>query len=70
MTNEEILAAAKEAGISRTETGLNLSAVERFATIIEKRTIERCVAALMDQRDELLDALENCRLLVAGEVMR
>ena len=41
MTNDEILQAAKDAGL----TGLSLIDVgylERFAAIIEKRTIERC----------------------------
>ena len=41
MNNDEILQAAKEAGL----TGLSLIDVgylERFAAIIEKRTIERC----------------------------
>ena len=41
MTNDEILQAAKDAGI----TGLSLIDVgylERFAAIIERKTIERC----------------------------
>ena len=44
MNHDEILQAAKEAGL----TGLSLFGVyylERFALIIEKRTIERCEAA-------------------------
>ena len=60
MTNDEILQAAKEAGL----TGLSLIDVgylERFVADIEKRTIERCAVALMDQRDELLAALNFAR---------
>ena len=41
MTNDEIMQAAKDVGL----TGLSLIDVgylERFATIIEKRTIKRC----------------------------
>ena len=51
MTNDEILQAAKEAGIpceigrpyehKRTE----FQRIERFAAIIEKRTIERCAVS-------------------------
>ena len=47
MTNEEILAATKEAGLLTdspyfTPHVNQLRAIERFAAIIEKRTIERC----------------------------
>ena len=41
MTKDEILAAAKKAGIFG-EYGVELGAISRFAAIIEKRTIERC----------------------------
>ena len=46
MTNDEILQAAKEAGFcesSGTIPSFDLF-TERFAAIIEKRTIERCAA--------------------------
>lgn len=47
MTNDEILQAAKEAGFcesSGTIPSFDLF-TERFAAIIEKRTIERCAVA-------------------------
>jgi len=50
MTNDEILQDAKEAGL----TGLSLIDVgylERFAAIIEKRTIERCALVCEQRRD-------------------
>ena len=49
MTNDEILQAAKDVGL----TGLSLIDVgylERFAAIIEKRTIERCVVVAEELR--------------------
>ena len=49
MTNDEILQAAKEIGL----TGLSLIDVgylERFAAIIEKRTIERCAVVAEELR--------------------
>lgn len=47
MTNDEILQAAKEAGLIPDSPYLmphdnQLRAIVRFAAIIEKRTIERC----------------------------
>ena len=51
MTNDEILQAAKEAGL----TGLSLFGVyylERFALIIEKRTIERCAVVCDESAHE------------------
>lgn len=46
MTNDEILQAAKEAGMAVSKSGNgywdNTKDLERFAAIIEKRTIERC----------------------------
>ena len=46
MTNDEILQAAKEAGMAVSKCGNgywdNTKDLERFAAIIEKRTIERC----------------------------
>lgn len=56
MTNDEILQAAKEAGL----TGLSLIDVgylERFAAIIEKRMIERCavVAAIGPTEEDWTD---------------
>ena len=50
MTNDEILQAAKDVGL----TGLSLIDVgylERFAAIIEKRTIERCAVVCEMLRD-------------------
>jgi hypothetical protein len=52
MTNDEILQAAKEAGLFTRGNGYyavcHQTEIERFAAIIEKRTIERCavVAAI------------------------
>ena len=58
MTNDEILQAAKEAGIpceigrpyehKRTE----FQRIERFASIIEKRTIERCAVVCDESAHE------------------
>ena len=51
MTNDEILQAAKEAGFcesSGTIPSFDLF-TERFAAIIEKRTIERCAAVCEGQ---------------------
>ena len=64
MTNDEVLQAAKEATnnqpiYGRKEFTFSAEELQRFAAIIEKRTIERCVVALMEQRDELLAALER-----------
>ena len=46
MTNDEILQAAKEAGMAVSKSGNgywdNTKDLERFAADIEKRTIERC----------------------------
>ena len=46
MTNEEILEAAKEAGSVKLDPlglgGLCVEWLERFAAIIERKTIERC----------------------------
>ena len=50
MTNDEILQAAKDVGL----TGLSLIDVgylERFAAIVEKRTIERCAVVCEMLRD-------------------
>ena len=51
MTNDEILQAAKDVGL----TGLSLIDVgylERFAAIIEKRTIERCAVVCDESAHE------------------
>ena len=63
MTNDEILQAAKEAGL----TGLSLIDVgylERFAADIEKRTIERCVVVCdgfaNSHNDQQMIAAMNC----------
>lgn len=50
MKHEEILEAAKEAGIEKWWASVVIASelqdfVERFAAIIEKRTIERCALA-------------------------
>jgi len=58
MTSDEILQAAKEVGYDWVFPSLPLEKLERFATMIEKRAIERRVVALMEQRDELLAATE------------
>lgn len=65
MTNDEILQAAKEAGIpceigrpyehKRTE----FQRIERFAAIIEKRTIERCAAYITSGRYMILNPSET-----------
>ena len=44
MTNDEILQAAKEAGCNDEFIKMAPCWLEHFAAIIEKRTIERCVA--------------------------
>ena len=44
MTNDEILQAAKEAGCNDEFIKMAPCWLERFAAIIEKRTIERCAA--------------------------
>lgn len=41
LTNEEILEAAKEAGLYMTSPE-RIAAVERLVAIIERKTIERC----------------------------
>ena len=42
MTNDEILQAAKDAGFNYAYASMWQDELERFAAIIEKRTIERC----------------------------
>ena len=73
MTNDEILQAAKEAGcnVSEVESGWVTyrdepvgNMLERFAAIIEKRTIERC-AVVCDgfansHNDQQMIAAMNC----------
>ena len=64
MTNDEILQAAKEAGFcesSGTIPSFDLF-TERFAAIIEKRTIERCAAVCVGQNNRFRD----CRNGVAA----
>ena len=66
MTNDEILQAAKEVGL----TGLSLIDVgylERFAAIIEKRTIERC-AVVCENIDSL--ASSNPPMLCAAAIRK
>ena len=75
MTNDEILQAAKEA--MRFPDGAVLSAwmpsLERFAAIIEKRTIERCVVACktqMDLREEARAAHKAEESLMSGDEVK
>ena len=53
MTNDEILQAAKEAGLFTRGNGYyavcHQTEIERFAAIIEKRTIERCAVVCEGQ---------------------
>ena len=48
MTNDEILQAAKEAGCNDEFIKMAPCWLERFAAIIEKRTIERCAGCSPD----------------------
>ena len=54
MTNDEILQAAKEAGLFTRGNGYyavcHQTEIERFAAIIEKRTIERCAVVAEELR--------------------
>ena len=54
MTKDEILAAAKEAGLITRGNGYyavcHKTEIERFAAIIEKRTIEKCANACIAER--------------------
>ena len=47
MTNDEILKAAKEAGLLHKDAQTASQIVFDFAAIIEKRTIERCAEKLL-----------------------
>ena len=51
MTNDEILQAAKEAGFNYAYASMWQDELERFAAIIEKRTIERCAVVCEMLRD-------------------
>ena len=61
MTNDEILQAAKEAGLFTRGNGYyavcHKTEIERFAAIIEKRTIDRCavVAAIGPTEEDWTD---------------
>lgn len=57
MTNDEILQAAKEAGWNEEFIKMGPCWFERFAAIIEKRTIERCavVAAIGPTEEDWTD---------------
>ena len=68
MTNDEILKAAKDAGLFTRGNGYyavcHQTEIERFAAIIEKRTIERC-AVVCDgfansHNDQQMIAAMNC----------
>ena len=50
MTNDEILQAAKEVGYDWIFPSMPLEKLERFAAIIEKRTIERCAVVAEELR--------------------
>lgn len=52
MTNDEILQAAKEAGIDYSYAFLWQEELERFAAIIERKTIERCADVAEQGPDE------------------
>ena len=76
MTNDEILQAAKEAGcnVSEVESGWVTyrdepvgNMLERFAAIIEKRTIERC-AVVCENIDSL--ASSNPPMLCAAAIRK
>lgn len=51
MTNDEILQAAKEAGLLHPDAKAASRIVFDFAAIIEKRTIERCASVCEMLRD-------------------
>ena len=51
MTNDEILQAAKDAGFNYAYASMWQDELERFAAIIEKRTIERCAVVCEMLRD-------------------
>ena len=68
MTNDEILKAAKDAGLFTRGNGYyavcHQTEIERFAAIIEKRTIERC-AAVCDVEcngETRMQAIHACRV--------
>ena len=52
MTNDEILQAAKEAGFNYAYASMWQDELERFAAIIEKRTIERCAVVCDESAHE------------------
>ena len=68
MTNDEILQAAKEATnnqpiYGRKEFTFSAEELQRFAAIIEKRTIERCAVvceSLFDRDDDTCNEAETC----------
>ena len=51
MKHDEILQAAKEVGYDWVFPSMPLEKLERFAAIIEKRTIERCASVCETLRD-------------------
>ena len=57
MTNDEILQAAKEAGLFTRGNGYyavcHKTEIERFAAIIEKRTIDRCAVVCKEKANYL-----------------
>ena len=76
MTNDEILQAAKEVGAvidvlmlgRHDNTVFTTEELERFATIIEKRTIERCALAAIEAcTSDLTDAEVIAAIRKLGE---
>lgn len=63
MTKDEILAAAKEAGLITRGNGYyavcHKTEIERFAAIIEKRTIERCATTCESITFTLNDGIDG-----------
>lgn len=51
MKQDEILQAAKDAGFNYPYAFVLQNEIERFAAIIEKRTIERCAAVCVGQNN-------------------
>ena len=81
MTNDEILQAAKEVGAvidvlmlgRHDNTVFTTGELERFAAIVEKRTIERCVVACktqMDLREEARAAHKAEESLMSGDEVK
>ena len=79
MTNDEILQAAKEAGcnVSEVESGWVTyrdepvgNMLERFAAIIEKRTIERCADVVYRKAALLVGPIDQAYLHECAAAIR